>query len=58
MIYDSWHDALAFVRNLNTPFRQMDKHPMQEQEWYHANFNTPGDLSLWLAELDGDVNRP
>ncbi len=31
---------------------------MKELEWYHANFNTPDDLSLWPAELDGGVDRP
>jgi hypothetical protein len=40
------------------PLRQINKHPMQGQEWYHANFNTPDDLSLWPAELDDGVDRP
>lgn len=31
---------------------------MKELEWYHANFNTPDDLSEWPAELDGGVDRP
>jgi hypothetical protein len=31
---------------------------MKELEWYHANFNTPDDLSPWPAELDGGVDRP
>lgn len=31
---------------------------MKELEWYHANFNTPDDLSLWPAELDGGADRP
>jgi hypothetical protein len=31
---------------------------MKELEWYHANFNTPDDLSSWPAELDGGVDRP
>ena len=31
---------------------------MKELEWYHANFDTPDDLSEWPAELDGGVNRP
>lgn len=26
--------------------------------WYHQTFNTPDDLSLWPAELDGGVDRP
>ncbi len=30
---------------------------MKELEWFHANFNTPDDLSLWPAELDGGVDR-
>jgi hypothetical protein len=30
---------------------------MKELEWYHANFNTPDDLSPWPAELDGGVDR-
>ena len=28
----------------------------QEMEWYHANFNTPDDLSVWPPELGGDEN--
>lgn len=36
--------------------------PRAEREkvlrWYHANFNTPDDLSPWPAELDGGVDRP
>ncbi len=31
---------------------------MKEWEWYHANFNTPDDLALCPAELDGGVDRP
>jgi hypothetical protein len=31
---------------------------MRELEWYHATFDTPDDLSLWPAELDGGVERP
>ena len=31
---------------------------MKELEWYHANFNTPDDLSPGPAELDGGVDRP
>jgi len=31
---------------------------MKELEWYHENFNTPDNLSLWPAELDGGVDRP
>jgi hypothetical protein len=31
---------------------------MKELEWYHANFNTPDDLALCPAELDGGVDRP
>jgi len=31
---------------------------MKELAWYHAHFNTPDDLSLWPAELDGGVDRP
>lgn len=36
--------------------------PRAEREkvltWYHQNFNTPDDLSIWPAELDGGVDRP
>ena len=36
--------------------------PRAERErvltWYHQTFNTPDDLSLWPAELDGGVDRP
>lgn len=31
---------------------------MRELAWYHAHCNTPDDLSLWPAELDGGVDRP
>ena len=31
---------------------------MRELAWYHAHFNTPDDLSVWPAELDGGVDRP
>ncbi len=31
---------------------------MQELAWHHAHFNTPDDLSVWPAELDGGVDRP
>lgn len=31
---------------------------MRELEWVHATFNTPDDLSLWPAELDGGADRP
>jgi hypothetical protein len=31
---------------------------MKELERLHAEFNTPDDLSLWPAELDGGVDRP
>jgi hypothetical protein len=27
---------------------------MRELAWYHANFNTPDDLSVWPPELGGD----
>lgn len=30
----------------------------RELTWYHQTFNTPDDLSLWPAELDGGVDRP
>lgn len=30
---------------------------MRELAWYHAHVNTPDDLSLWPAELDGGVDR-
>lgn len=26
--------------------------------WYHQMFNTPDDLSIWPAELDGGTDRP
>ena len=29
---------------------------LKELEWYHANFNTPDDLSIWPPELGGDEN--
>ena len=36
--------------------------PREEREkelrWYHDNFNTADDLSLWPPELDGGVNNP
>ena len=31
---------------------------MRKLAWYHAHCNTPDDLSLWPAELDGGVDRP
>lgn len=31
---------------------------MKELELLHAQFDTPDDLSLWPAELDGGVDRP
>lgn len=31
---------------------------MRELAWYHAHFDTPDDLSVWPAELDGGVDRP
>ncbi len=31
---------------------------MAEMERLHAEFNTPDDVSLWPAELDGGVDRP
>jgi hypothetical protein len=31
---------------------------MRELAWYHSHCNTPDDLSLWPAELDGGVDRP
>lgn len=30
----------------------------QELRWYHANFDTPDDLAVWPAELDGGADRP
>jgi hypothetical protein len=27
---------------------------IRELKWYHANFNTPDDLSIWPPELGGD----
>jgi hypothetical protein len=30
----------------------------QELRWYHAHFDTPDDLSIWPAELDGGGDRP
>jgi hypothetical protein len=27
---------------------------LRELTWYHANFNTPDDLSVWPPELGGD----
>ncbi len=36
--------------------------PPEEREkeltWYHENFNTPDDLSLWPPELGGDSMNP
>ncbi len=36
--------------------------PRAERErvltWYHQRFNTPDDLSIWPAELDGGTDRP
>ncbi len=35
--------------------------PRQEREkelrWFHENFNTPDDLSVWPPELGGDENN-
>jgi len=31
---------------------------MKELEILHASFNTPDDLALWPAELDGGADRP
>lgn len=31
---------------------------MRELAWYHAHFDTPDDISMWPAELDGGVDRP
>ena len=36
--------------------------PRAERErvltWYHQTFNTPDDISIWPAELDGGTDRP
>ncbi len=36
--------------------------PREEREkeirWYHENFNTPDDLSIWPPEMGGDENEP
>lgn len=57
---DSYYKILA--RDLGEDKARWARLPyeerMKEMEWDHANFNTPDDLSLWPAELDGGVDRP
>jgi hypothetical protein len=56
---DRYYDILA--RDLGEDRARWARLPyadrMRELAWYHANFNTPDDLSPWPAELDGGVDR-
>jgi hypothetical protein len=56
---DSYYEMLA--RDLGEERARWARLPyeerMRELAWYHANFNTPDDLSPWPAELDGGVDR-
>lgn len=56
---DRYYDILA--RDLGEERARWARLPyadrMRELAWYHANFNTPDDLSPWPAELDGGVDR-
>ncbi len=57
---DAYYEHLAEI--LGEDRARWARLPREEREkelrWYHANFDTPDDLSIWPAELDGGVDRP
>ena len=57
---EAYHEHLAEI--LGEDRARWARLPRAERERelrsYHANFDTPDDLSIWPTELDGGVARP
>lgn len=57
---DSYYERLA--ETMGQEAADWARLPREEREkvltWHHMNFNTPDDLSIWPAEMDGGLGRP
>jgi hypothetical protein len=56
---EEYYETLA--RTMGDECAAWARLPREEREkdlrWYHENFNTPDDLSLWPPELGGGMNN-
>lgn len=59
--YPDWHHELP-TRTMDEAKAKWARPPRREREaelpLLHRSFETPDDLSVWPAELDGGADRP